>query len=123
MERTTNSNKKRETPAWMHETPCGDKSHTHQIHAFEAAARSICRLPKVMVGRKVDGVYQEAIEHHPSVRPEVVLAVNITAKRCVQKQEQRNPEKSKQEEVRDAEHAIENQEVRIRLALLSRACC
>ncbi|KAK4634434.1 hypothetical protein CLAFUW4_01804 [Fulvia fulva] len=106
-----NLSKKRQTPDWVHEMPCGDKSHAHENPIIEAAARAICRLPKLIIARKVDDVHQESPEHRNSVTLEMVARVQLEAERLVLEQEQCEVVETKQEEPKGAKQAHQDQRV------------
>lgn len=111
-----NLSKKRQTPDWVHEMPCGDKSHAHENPIIEAAARAICRLPKLIIARKVDDVHQESPEHRNSVTLEMVARVQLEAERLVLEQEQCEVVETKQEEPKGAKQAHQDQRVSVRHA-------
>lgn len=103
MDRANNPSKKQQTRDWVHRMPCGDKSHKHQNPVYEAAARAICRLPKLIVARKVDGVYRESAEHRGSVTSEMVASVNGQAVTLVKEHEDRKANEAEEEEVPEKE--------------------
>lgn len=58
------------------EIPSEEKTNVFEPRIIKTAARAICGLPKVIVARKVDGVYRESPEHRTSVTPEMVASVS-----------------------------------------------